>query len=262
MNIWLKRSLYLFLLLSTLGVVMFVTMPVQFMVIQFGLPETLRVGGITGTIWSGRASEVTYRGKSIQFAPKNIEMDLLWRWCPGWYQGPVAWCIGLESPLLKGNGTFAYSLPSGVIKVFDAHFRAYIQNYPINIGSLEDKLKAVGSIHLEKLSFNPKDIRLLIDFRADGEVSDLTAQKNQLVLGNYLWNASLEEDLDVVSNFSGGNDQFKIKGQASLNLKNLSYRYTADIDTVNSIIQAWLKPNATKSSEGKWALSGKGELKE
>ena len=256
MDIRLKRTLsILLLLLAFLGVI-FLTMPVQFMVVQLGLPDNVRIGHIVGTMQSGRASGVAYQGKIGEFSAKDLRMDLAWVWCPG--RGITALCVRLESPLLNGTGTVAYSLFGGEFTASDTRVSVKLQDYPLRLGPLKSKLEAVGDIYLEKLSLDRDDARVLTDLRASGEIRDLYV--NKLSLGNHVWRANLEESGRLASDFSGGNDRFSVKGQASLDLGERSYRYAADLKTGESGLQELLKSRAKKFKGDTLTFSGDGKL--
>ncbi len=259
MSVWFKYLLYVLLPAAALVGMVFATMPVQFMVVQFGLPENLRVGHLTGTVWSGRATEVEYQGQLGRIAPKDVLADLVWAWCPGWHQGLAAMCVRLESPLLKAEGTFAYSLLGGGFEAFNTRLLAQVQGYPLNIGPVESGLKGIGEVNLERLSLDPASAQLLTGLHASGEVRDL--QAGGFVLGDYRWRADLEQGTaGLTSDFGGGNDRFRLKGQAALDLSDRSYHYTANLETEDQGLMEMLRRSATQSGEKSLTFSGSGKL--
>lgn len=262
MTVWLKRLFYFLILLASLSGTILMTMPVQFIAVQFGLPESVRVGHLSGTVWAGSAVDVAYLGPVGKLAAKDRKMDLAWKWCPGWKQGPAAACLTVDSPLLKGEGTFAYSVLGNGLTVSDARFLARVQAYPVEIGSFRSSLAGEGEINVESLSVDFKDARLLTGLRANGEVGGLSAAG--LPLGDYLWRADAGSGVgsgrSLTSEFSGGNDRFKIKGQASLDLNERGYRYTAEMRSDESSLIGMLKSKARKAEAGKLTFSGEGKL--
>ena len=260
MNAWIRRIAYALVLAAVLVGTVLITMPVQFMVVQFGLPDDVRVGHLSGTLWSGNAVEIAYQGKIGRLAAKDRKMSLTWQWCPGWGRGLAALCVRVDSPLLKGEGTFMYTLFGGDLEVRDARFVAMLRDgYPLDVGPLKMKLKGDGKVNLSRLTLDPDDPRLLTRLRADGEVQDLRA--DAFSLGDYLWRATLEEGAEVTSEFSGGGDRFRVKGRASFNLADRSYRYAADLNTEDQGLLGMLKDRATKSEKGTLTFSGDGKLK-
>ncbi len=256
MDVRLKRFLYALALAVTLGGMIFMTMPVQFMVAQFGLPEKVRVGHLTGTVWSGRAIEVAYQDRLGPLAAKDARMNLAWVWCPGW--SLAAMCVRMESPLVKGEGTFVYPLFGGALELSDTRLHAQTPSYPVRVGPLKSRVGGSGEIHLERLLFDPEDARLLTGLRANGAVRGL--QAGGFGLGDYLWRASLEESTGVTSDFNGGNDRFTLTGQALLDLDDRSYRYTAALKTEDRGLLELLKKRAKKSGRNTLTFSGSGKL--
>ncbi len=258
MTVWLKRLFYLLILLVALGGMVFVTMPVQFLAVQFGLPESVRVGHLTGTVWSGRAVDVAYLGPVGELAAKDKKLDLAWDWCPGWRKGLAAACVRVDSRLLKGEGVLAYSVLGNGLAVSDARFLARVEAYPVKIESFRSDLSGEVEADVESLSVDFKDARLLTGLRANGEVRDLRAAG--VSLGDYLWRVGAESDANLSSEFSGGNDRFKLKGQASLDLDQRGYRYTAEMHSDDRGLLALLKGKAQKAEAGKLTFSGDGKL--
>lgn len=258
MAAWIKRLAYLLTLLAALGGTILATMPVQLMALQFQLPETVRIGHLAGTVWSGRAHEVAYLGKIGKLSGKDQKMDLAWEWCPGWKQGLAATCVNVNSPLLKGEGTLAYSLWGGGLSLFDARVLSRIPSYPVEIESLKTRLEGEGVANVERLSLDFDDLRLLTALRADGEVRELSA--GGISLGDYLWRASSEDGAGLTSEFSGGGDRFQVKGRASLNLDDRAYRYTAEMRSEDRGLLDLLKGKAQKAEAGKLIFSGDGKF--
>ncbi len=257
MNDWLKRTLFVLFLLSAFGVIAFLTMPVQFVALQLGLPDGIRVGNLSGTVWSGSATELAYQGKVALLPDKVLTMDVDWQWCPGLSLGPTAMCVRARSPSLSSEGTVAYSLFGGTVEARDARINAQIDG-PLNLGPLKTRLKGAGEVHLELLSLDPKDTRLLIGLRATGSLKGLQAHKFDL--GDYQWRAGLSEDVGLTSDFGGGGDRFMIKGRASLDPADRSYRYTVDMKTEDLGLIELLKTKAKKSKGDTLTFSGDGKF--
>ena len=258
MNIWLKRVVYTTAVLLALAGMMLITMPVQFAVVQLGLSDNVRIGHLSGTVWSGRATEVIYLGKIGALSAKDTEMDVVWEWCPGWIQGVMAVCARVESPLLKGKGTLAYSVTGGGFSAFDTLIIAQIKDYPVSLKSIQYKVRGRVDLNLSELFFDPRNAGLLTALRAEGKVGDLYVGK--FPIGNYLWRTSLGNDGSIVLDFNGGTDEFTLEGQASLNLENRSYRYTADIEIENQGLLKFLKGRAKKSKGNTLTFSGDGKF--
>lgn len=258
MTAWLKRLAYLLILLVVLGATIFMTMPVQFMAVQFGLPESVRVGHLSGTVWAGRAADVAYLGPLGKIADKDKKMDLSWRWCPGWERGLAAACLNVDSPLLQGEGTLGYSVLGNDWTVSEARLLARVRDYPVEIESFRSDLEGEGRVHIESLSLGLDDPRLLTGLRANGEVNGLRAAG--IALGDYLWRADTGSGGELASEFSGGTDKFKIKGQAFLGLADRGYRYTAEMSSEDRGLLEMLKGKAQKAEGGKLVFSGDGRL--
>lgn len=258
MTAWLKRLSYILALLAALGGTIFITMPAQFIAVQFGLPESVRIGHLSGTVWEGSAADVAYLGPIGKLAAKDKKMDLVWQWCPGWRQGLAAACLSVDSPLLKGKGTLSYSIFGDAVTMSDARFLARIPAYPVVVESFRSNLGGEGEVNIESLSLDFQDARLVTGLQASGEVNNLRAAG--VSLGNYLWRAETGSDSSLASEFSGGNDKFKIKGRASLQLDERSYRYTAEMRSDDRGLIDLLKGKARKAEARKLIFSGDGKL--
>ncbi len=257
MLVWLKRLVYLSGLFLTVGAMLLFTMPVQFMVIQGGVPEAIRIGTVTGTLQSGGARDFVYSRRLGQIDLQQVSMDLAWNWCPGWSQGVLAWCVEVESPLVRGEGRVAYALLTREYRVFDASLDLQVQGYPVNFQGIRSRLKGMGSIRLQELLFDLKGTYLK-ELIAEGEWK--RSGTPEFELGDYLWHVNLEPDGTLVSGFSGGSKDFEVKGQASLDLQKKAYRYSMDVMTENASLLAFLRGSASKSEDGTFTLSDDGKF--
>ena len=257
MRAWLKRIVYVSALLVALSGMVLITMPVQFIVGQFGLPDDVRIGHLSGTVWSGRATEVAYLGKIGRLTAKDTEMELVWRWCPGRSQGLVAVCARVESSMIEGEGTLGYSLFDRAFNVFDTFLNVQIRDYPLDVKSVEYKLKGTVNLGFEHVSLDFRNDRLLTALRANGKSR---VGVGEFRLGDYLWEAGLEQDGVLKSEFSGGSDRFTLKGRASLDLKARSYKYAADMKTKDAGLRELLKKAAKKTRGDTLTFSGSGKI--
>ena len=257
MTVWLKRFVYLSGLFLIVGAMLLITMPVQFMVIQWGMPAAVRVGAITGTLQSGKVSDFAYGRKLGGVELKQLSMDIVWNWCPDLSHGVLTWCVEIESPSARGEGHVSYTLLAKEYRVFDTSLDLRVQGYPVNLGGLRSKLKGMGSIRLKELLLNPRGLHLK-GLTAEGELKQVGTPEFEL--GDYLWRVNLESGGVLMSGFSGGGKDFEVTGQVSVDLEKKMYRYSMDVTTENAGMLTFLQGKASKSGDGILTFSGDGKF--
>ena len=257
MNVWLKRFFYLSGLFLIIGAMMLITMPVQFMVIQWGMPQAVQAGTIAGTLQSGRVSDFVYSRRLGQINLEQVPVDIAWNWCPDLSHGVLTWCVEAESSLARGEGRVSYALLAKEYRVFDTGLNLYVQGYPVNFKGVRSELKGMGSVRLKELSLDSGGayLKRLV---AEGEWRRIGA--SEFELGDYLWRASLEPGGVLMSDFDGGSEDFNVRGQASLDPEKKTYRYSVDVMTDNIALAGFLKGSAGKSGDGVFTLSGEGRF--
>lgn len=257
MGVWLKRFLYLLGLILIIAVTMLMTMPVQFMAIQWGFPDNVRIGAMTGALQSGRANDLVYSQRLGPVDLRKYPIDLSWEWCPGWGRGFLVWCVSVDSSLVRGRGNIAYSLLAREYRLSDADFRLYVKDYPVDLGGFRSGLEATGTVRFTELAVASGDVPLKA-LVAEGEWADVVA--SEFKLGSYQWRATLEAANVLASSFSGGSDRFKLEGQASLDPGKGTYRYKVNVTTEDAQLFSLLESRANASRNGTLSFSKEGRL--
>ena len=250
-----KYTLVGALLLLIWGLIFVSTMPIRFVLDKVQVPSQVQLSAVSGTVWSGRA-QVSWLGKVPAELPiTELNADVSWRWCP--LDKPLGLCLELDNPRLKGDFLVFYALARGTVGVENAHFEVRIDRYLLNYQGFEFPLSGIGLIHVNDLEFlMNKPVPEALE--AQGELKDV--RNDDAALGDYEWKVTLGQDM-FKTDFSGGTDDFAVKGRWELDVKKSKYRYYVDLKSGSAELLQLLSSYAQASEKGKVTFYGIGALR-
>lgn len=249
----LSRILIILAFALVWGGIAFAQMPIKLMIEHWGAPVGVNINNPSGTLWDGQA-EVSLIGEKE--APINTAVN--WSWCPSWGRGILSICFEIENRAISGHGFLYRTLFGGKAGMENSFFQVKLGKDTNRLLDAPVDVLGTGNVQIENVLFDT-ETKLPEVIYASGKLMRVSTQ--DVKLGDYLWRMHTKPEEQLIeAKISGGADAFQVRAQARVLLNELTYQYSAELNSEHKTVQNIVSTFAKSKGKGVYVAEGNGSL--